>query len=149
MFAVKAIDPAGNISPADTYTWTVEAPDTTPPVSSIGGGPGGSTTATSATFTFTANETGVTFNCSLDTAPFAACTSPVTVSGLALGNHTFRVRARDVAGNFENPAASYAWTVVAPPPDCGAEMTLQRHRRRLARAVARPAATRASTRRSR
>ena len=124
MFAVKAIDAANNVSPADTVTWTIEAPDTTPPVSTVGSGPGSSTTATTATFTFTANETGSTFNCSLDTAPFAPCTSPVTVNGLALGNHTFRVRARDAAGNFENPGATYAWAVVAPPPDCGVEMTL-------------------------
>ena len=124
-FAVKAIDPAGNESPAATVTWTVEAPDTTPPVSSFdAGGPEPSTTATSGTFTFTSNEPGATFNCSLDTAPFASCTSPVTVTGLALGNHTFRVRARDAAGNVESPGSTYSWTVVAPPPDCGSELTL-------------------------
>ena len=97
--------------------------------------PGSSTTATGVTFTFTANEPGVTFNCSLDTAPFAACTSPVTVSGLALGNHTFRVRARDAAGNFENPGATPRVDRRCAAAGLRVGDDAERHGRRLARGV--------------
>jgi hypothetical protein len=39
-------------------------------------GPSGTTTATSASFAFSPNETGSKFECSLDGAPFAECASP-------------------------------------------------------------------------
>ena len=69
--------------------------------------------ATTATFTFSANETGSTFRCSLDGAAFAACTSPHQVSGLSVGNHQMRIRAQDVAGNFE-PAPGAVHTGPSP-----------------------------------
>jgi len=110
---VRAIDTAGNVddTPA-SETWTVDtvAPDTT-----IASGPTGSVTTTSATFSFTATETG-TFNCALDAAAFAACTSPKSYSGLATGSHTFQVRARDAVGNLDASPASRTWTITAATP---------------------------------
>src|SRR4030095_6596525 len=47
--------------------------------------------------------------------PFGACVSPVRYAALALGTHTFRVRARDQAGNVEGAPAERAWTIAAPP----------------------------------
>jgi parallel beta-helix repeat protein len=74
---------------------------------------GGSTSSTSITFNFTGTDnislTG--FECSLDGAPFALCTSPKTFTGLASGSHNFRVRARDAASNFDPTAATHSWTV--------------------------------------
>lgn len=90
-------------------------PDTTPPVTTITSGPAASTTATSANFAVTASETGSTFTCRLDTGGAVGCTSPVSYSNLALGNHDFEVTATDAAGNTSSPA-TWDWTIVSQPP---------------------------------
>ncbi|MCE9576359.1 MAG: cell envelope biogenesis protein OmpA, partial [Deltaproteobacteria bacterium] len=112
VFAVRAIDAAGNVAatPA-TFTWTI---DTVAPVATITATPSNPSTSASATFAYTANEAGATFECRLDSAAtFTAC--PASYSGLADGSHTFRVRAIDLAGNT-GAAATFTWTIdtVAP-----------------------------------
>ncbi|HEV8688025.1 MAG TPA: hypothetical protein VGQ84_12175, partial [Gaiellaceae bacterium] len=97
--------------------FTVAAPDTTPPDTSIGSGPTGSVNSTSATFSFSASEAGSTFQCALDAAAFAACTSPKAYTALANGQHTFQVRATDAAGNVDASPASRTWTVDTIAPD--------------------------------
>ena len=67
-------------------------------------------------FSFSSNEPGSTFACSLDGAPFATCTNPRTFQRLPAGAHTFSVRATDLAGNTGQPA-THKWTIVAPRPD--------------------------------
>ena len=67
--------------------------DTTAPETTLAAGPNGVTADQQATFGFTADESDVTFECRLDDAGFAACTSPVEVTNLADGEHTFQVRA--------------------------------------------------------
>lgn len=109
-FSVRARDVAGNEDGSPVVrTWTVdsEAPET-----AIGaGGPSGSTTATTAEFAFT-SEPGVTFRCQLDSQPVeVGCTSPRGYSGLAVGPHTFKVWATDVAGNADGSPATRTWTV--------------------------------------
>jgi hypothetical protein len=47
---------------------------------------------------FTADES-ATFECRLDGAPFAACSSPYRTPKLKPGKHRFEVRATDAAGN--------------------------------------------------
>ena len=89
------------------YAWTVAvAPDT-----SILTSPAASTTETSASFTFNANEIDSSFECALDGAAFADCESPVVYTGLAAGSHTFQVRATDGAGNVDATPASHSWTI--------------------------------------
>jgi hypothetical protein len=116
-FTVRAVDLAGNADlTAAEYEWTVDATaDTTPPDTTIVTGPADPTTFTNATFTFSAFELNMTFECALDGAAFAPCDSPQTISGLAGGPHTFAVRAVDLAGNIDPTPASYAWTVDGPP----------------------------------
>jgi hypothetical protein len=75
---VRAIDLAGNIGTIVLYTWTV---DTTPPNTTITGNPDAVTTSTEATFTFTATQTGSSFECNLDNTSFIACVSPVGYNG--------------------------------------------------------------------
>ena len=86
----------------------------TTPDALITGGPsdGSSTTATSTTFTFTSDTSGVRFRCSLDAAKFHWCTSPITYSSLSLGVHTFQVQAVSSANTTGSPT-SRTWTVAA------------------------------------
>jgi hypothetical protein len=77
-FTISAKNAAGNIGDPRTYIWTV---DTVAPTASFdtstGPGEGALQTISSETFTFGSSEpTGATFQCSLDGAAFAACTSP-------------------------------------------------------------------------
>jgi Bacterial TSP3 repeat len=113
-FDVRATDGAGNTdaTPASrTWTVNVTAPDTTPPDTSITGGPSGTVSSTSASLDFTSTESGSTFQCRLDGGSWASCSSPKAYSGLTEGSHTFDVRATDVAGNTDASPASRSWTV--------------------------------------
>jgi hypothetical protein len=76
--------------------------------------PDSRTSATSATFTFSSGS-GVTYECSLDGASFSTCTSPKSYSGLAVGSHTFQVRAKRSTGEVSSPA-SYTWVIDRTPP---------------------------------
>jgi hypothetical protein len=91
-----------------------------PPNTSITSGPPASTTDTSATFSFTADEgppvSPVTFECRLDGAPFSTCTTPLTLTGLGVGAHTFEARATDFSLNVDPTPASLAFTVTSSPP---------------------------------
>jgi hypothetical protein len=132
VFSVRATDAAGNTdaSPA-TYDWMVEAvtpppppppTDTTAPDTTITSGPASSTISTSASFDFSASEAGAVFACKLDSGSWSACTAPKAYSSVAVGTHTFSVRASDGAGNIDPTPASGTWTVEAvtpppPPPD--------------------------------
>lgn len=117
VFAVAAVDAAGNRSEAATFEWTIEPPDTTPPETTITGGPAGLVNSSSVTFTYASSEADSTFECSLDGAAFASClASGQSFAGLGQGAHTFEVRATDPAGNTDPTPASRAFTVdtVAP-----------------------------------
>ena len=85
--------------------------DTTPPDTTITGGPEGSSASAAASFTFTANESGSSFDCRLDGGAWTRCTSPYDIAGLADGQHTFAVRATDPAGNVDPSPASRTWSV--------------------------------------
>ena len=89
---VRARDAANNVdaTPA-SFQWTVDLP----PDTTIENRPTDPTAATTASFTFSASETGSTFECALDDAGFSSCASPIELSELAVGEHTFTVRAKD------------------------------------------------------
>lgn len=70
-----------------------------------------------ASFTFRATDAGSTFACQLDAGAWSACTSPSSVSGLADGSHTYRVRATNPAGYTDQTPATATWTVDATAPD--------------------------------
>lgn len=110
---ITSTDAGGNVG-TDTWSWTV---DQTAPIPSITSGPNSPTGSTSATLKFSANESGGTFTCQLDSGSAATCTSPTTYSGLANGSHVFTLLATDKAGNVSTPV-TWAWTVdtVAPVP---------------------------------
>lgn len=91
--------------------------DTTAPAASVTSGPGEGAlqAANTETLGFTSNEPS-TFQCRLDAAAVADCTSPVTLRRLTPGLHTFQVRAVDRAGNIGTPA-SRSWTTAAADGD--------------------------------
>ncbi len=100
---VRAVDAAGNADPSPaSHNWTIErvAPETT-----ITSGPDSLTRSTSASLEFT-SEPGVEYECKLDDAAYADCTSPASYSGLAAGDHTFSVRSTDAAGNVDPSPAT-------------------------------------------
>jgi hypothetical protein len=109
-FTVRATDPVGNAATA-AFTWII---DTVPPTATITSGPPAATASTSATFAFITAGAPVAIECSLDGGAFAACTSPVTVSGLGEASHTFVVRATDDAGNRGSDQRT--WSVDTTPP---------------------------------
>jgi hypothetical protein len=124
-FSVRAVDEAGNKSSTTSYTWTI---DTAPPVLTITQAPPNPSPGSTARFEFRATDaTQVTFGCRLDGAAFSRCTSPTTYSSLALGAHTFAVRATDAAGN-PSAAVGYGWTV----KDTVGPATVSRVRRNVA-----------------
>ena len=113
-YVARATDGAGNMSAASSArTVTV---DTTPPQTTITAGPPPETRATSASFSFTAEE-GATFQCALDGGQFTPCTSPAVYTGLSVGSHTFGVRAVDRVGNPEPDPATRGWIVDHTPPE--------------------------------
>ncbi len=114
-FQVRAIDLAGNIDPTPaSYTWTI---DTTPPDTSITAAPTNPSNSSNASFSFTSNEAGSSFQCQLDGGVLVSCTSPRSYTKLAIGSHTFQVRAIDLVGNIDPTPASYTWTIDTARPD--------------------------------
>jgi len=108
VFRVRAVDQANDHSKAASRTITV---DTTAPTPSIDSGPSGTTSDTTAEFTFSSNEPNSRFICSLDSNPVDGhCTSPETYLELAPGRHRFHLRAVDRAGN-RSPRVTRAWTI--------------------------------------
>jgi hypothetical protein len=112
-FQVRAVDPAGNrdASPAQ-HDWVI---DTVAPTVALTAAPSSSTSSTSAVFRFSGAGGVDRFECSVDGGAFAACTSPVRLTNLAQGGHTFEVRAVDAAGNVSTVARA-GW-LVTPPAD--------------------------------
>jgi Bacterial Ig domain len=115
----QGTDVANNTSAPGAYTTTVKV-DTAPPETTKGdGGPPAVSDETAFTFPFTGSDgtSGVQeYECRLDSEPYGLCASPASRSGLGNGTHTFDVRARDVAGNYDATPVQWSWQVDAPPP---------------------------------
>ncbi len=93
--------------------------DSTAPDTAITSTPAASTTSQTASFSFSGSDetspaAALTFECSLDGAPYQACSSIKTYTGLSLGAHSFAVRASDEAGNYDASPAQYGWLVNEP-----------------------------------
>jgi len=116
-FEVRATDVAGNVEPSPaSYAFTVVAPDTGAPETTIVEHPSALTNDTTPTFRFISDQSGATFRCSVDAAPFADCGSPYTTSELAEGTHTFDVAAVDAAGNVDPTPDSFVVTIDVTSP---------------------------------
>ncbi len=105
-FKVRAKDSAGTNDPSPAErTWKVDtvSPNTT--ITSV------SVSGKSATFSFSASEAGGTFECRLDGGAWRGCSSPTSYGGLKHGNHSFRVRAIDAAGNRDATPALRSFSI--------------------------------------
>jgi uncharacterized delta-60 repeat protein len=116
-FRATATDPAGNASPCFSTITYVE--DSTAPETTIDYGPTDPTMDPRPSFGFSSNEFGGTFECSLDSGSFAACTPPYTPPPLTAGRHTFEVRATDRAGNTDPTPDSRSFTINTSAPGGG------------------------------
>ncbi len=107
---------------AETGTFELQAGfDTLAPETFIDSGPSNPSGSGSASFQFAGEHfegstSDFDFQCSLDSATFADCTSPAVYSGLVNGQHSFAVRASDEAGNVDASPAQYGWGVNVPSP---------------------------------
>ena len=96
---------------------TDSAPNTT-----IDTGTSGPISTTSASFTFSSDEVGATFECKLDgpgatTGTFESCTSPKNYTSLADGDYSFSVRAVDNIGNPDASPDTRTFTVDTAAPE--------------------------------
>ncbi len=115
-FSVRATDTMNytDSTPA-SYSWTI---DVTPPNTTILATPPNPSNSSSANFSFSATETGCSFECSLDSAGWTACASPKIYTQLSVGAHAFSVRATDPANNVDLSPASFNWTIEANRNNC-------------------------------
>ncbi len=117
------VDGSGRVLVADTNNHRVQVfIDANGPDVTFSTGPSTVSSATSASFSFTANEPGATFECRLDGGGYSSCTSPNVLSSLTEGAHTAYVRASDALANVGNPA-TYDWTVDLTAPSVAIDTT--------------------------
>ncbi|QHV94573.1 FG-GAP-like repeat-containing protein [Spirosoma endbachense] len=99
---------------SNTNSFTV---DTAPPETTFSTTPPLITNSTSALFRYSNSDAISTFQVSLDGSDYESKSSTnQSYSGLAEGEHTFRVRAVDRAGNVDPTPATYTWTIDTTPP---------------------------------
>jgi hypothetical protein len=109
IFQVRAVDSIGNVDPipaAAAFTVDTVAPDTT-----IRSGPTGLISDNTPTFGWEYADGAATHECRVDSQPFAPCESPKTTDRLSDGQHTFELRAIDVAGNTDPTPAKRTFIV--------------------------------------
>jgi hypothetical protein len=113
--AIRAVDQATNRDPTPAQT-TFEL-DTQAPTTSIDSGPAGPTNDPQPSFTFSANEHKVSFQCRFDSEGFSPCSGgDRPISTLTEGEHTFSVQAVDQAGNA-GPPSERAFSVDTTGPE--------------------------------
>lgn len=97
------------------------SPGACPPDTTITAGPGEGENTDDPTpdFAFESDTESVTFECSLDSEPFDACSSPFTTEELGDGPHSFAVRAIDAGENVDPSPAERSFTVGTDADDDG------------------------------
>jgi hypothetical protein len=117
-FRVRAVDGAGNTDPTPAACeWEVDAKA---PATKLTEAPDDFSNGGDR-FEFTSSEKHSSFECKLDDGNYETCSSPKTYSSLDDGEHRFRVRAVDRAGNPDASPASRKWTVDTNPPETAIE----------------------------
>jgi hypothetical protein len=113
VFQVEGRNGFGTSVPV-SWSWRIDT--VPPPVPRFSGGPVDPTNQTSASFTVSDSDHTASLYCSLDGASYAPCASPLKLSGLGEGQHSYRVVARDQAGT-QSGAETRSWFVdLTKPP---------------------------------
>ncbi|MGH2959688.1 MAG: hypothetical protein ACRDKE_08785 [Solirubrobacterales bacterium] len=109
---ITATDMAGNVEdPSYNYTWTYAY--TEPPVTAIAT-PGGAKSSKDLSIEFEAPGDIDYYRCSLDGAGFSECGSPVQITDLDEGAHSFKVYAIAYNGLVETTPKELAFSYAAP-----------------------------------
>ncbi len=109
-FRVYAISSTGGTDAVGvTHQWRV---DTIPPSTSLAATP---TANDAILFALSASEPNCTFICTIDNGQALPCTTPISVSGLAPGWHTFKAQAVDEATNVDPVGSQYTFEFTAQP----------------------------------
>jgi hypothetical protein len=87
----------------------------TPPKTSITTAPSGEVPSGTVEFKFASDQSGSSFQCSLDEASYTACSSPYQVA-VGPGVHTMRIRAVNENGIADPQPPSVSWTAVGVAP---------------------------------
>ncbi len=115
-FSVRAADTLGNVGTAVTTSWST---DLTAPTVTVSSAPSGVVATSSASITFTGSDTGGgsidRFECNVDSAGYANCVSPLSLTSLTAGSHTVLIRAVDTAGNVST-VSTRTWIVDTAAP---------------------------------
>ncbi|HEV2952314.1 MAG TPA: hypothetical protein VGZ51_09425, partial [Actinomycetota bacterium] len=128
-FRVRAVDLALNVEhPPVTHDFSVGL-DSTPPETTILSGPPNPSIDDWATFEISSNEEVTYFECAIEFEPgtgpvWEECFNPAQYVELEPGDHTFQVRAVDLALNVDPTPATYTWTYEPPAP--GPDTTIHR-----------------------
>lgn len=116
-FRVRGRNAANVLSEIQTYNWVVDTVAPSAPVlihnlSQL-------TNLSAVSFSFTSSDnsgSGIAgYQCSLNNAAFANCTSPRALTNLVDGNQNFRVRAVDNASNMSSES-NYSWVIDSVAP---------------------------------
>jgi hypothetical protein len=97
--------------------WFQPAVDSTLPDTVIDSGPERTVASHDANFAFSASGHSTGFECHLDRASWQACASPLALTGLPDGRHSFEVRALGAAGRPDPTPAHRDWTVDTTGPE--------------------------------
>ena len=104
----SARDPVGPLDSYDIDAISLDTVDVVPPQTVIGSK---KIKGTTATFKFSSNEPGSTFQCKLDKRKFKTCSSPKKYKHLSPGKHKLKVKAVDKAGNIDATPAKKKFTI--------------------------------------
>ncbi len=116
-FAVRAGGGEGFDQTPATASFKVEV---TPPQTTITSAPSGRIPTGAVSIEFSSDESGSTFECSLDGAAFSSCASPYELSSPVPGPHDLKVRAVNGAMVVDPSPPSAKWSSVEPRHDlCG------------------------------
>lgn len=114
-FRARGTNASQNVSSPVQYVWTVDNVAPTAPVVTASVTAISNTRSASLSFVST-DQTGISFyQCSVNNAAFANCSSPVNLTNLSDGVYSYRFRAHDGAGNV-SAISTFSWTVDATAP---------------------------------